>query len=87
MEKVFAQTGSTPLGPIGQGGGLGPFAGLDYGTAGRPLAAILSGISSIIGVMTILGAIWFVFQVLIGGIVFSGFEEFVQGILVKSPLE
>jgi hypothetical protein len=68
MEKVIAQVSTTSLGQIGQGGGLGPFAGLDYSAAGSPLATVLHGISSIIGIMTILGAIWFIFQVIIGGI-------------------
>lgn len=57
--KLLAQI---PLGQIGQGPGLGPFAG-----GSDPATSIAKIISSIIGVMTVAGGIWFLFHILIGG--------------------
>lgn len=60
----------TTLGTIG-GEGLGPFGNLNFGSgeAGGVLAlrAITGAVSSIIGLMTITGVIWFLFQFIIGG--------------------
>lgn len=54
------------LGPIG-GEGLGPF-GLKPATSGTAaLTQVTGAISSIIGFMTIVGSIWFMFQLLFGG--------------------
>lgn len=64
MKTYLAQTG-VPLGPIE---GLGPFGKRIYGQG--PLAAINDFIlilSNIIGVMTIVAGIWFIFQFIIGG--------------------
>ncbi|MCJ7826542.1 hypothetical protein MUP56_02925 [Patescibacteria group bacterium] len=63
MENVFAA--GTPLGTIGGNGeGLGPFAN----KTGNPLQSITTGISGVIGFLTICAAIWFLIQFLIGGI-------------------
>lgn len=64
LQKVFAQ--GEDLGKIG-GSGLGPFGniGLDA-TSG--LKGVTNAVSSVIGVMTLGAAIWFMFQFLIGGI-------------------
>ncbi|MFZ5845725.1 MAG: hypothetical protein ACOY0S_04705 [Patescibacteria group bacterium] len=55
----------TELGKIG-GEGLGPFAKADFTPTGS-LQAITRAISSVIGIMTIAAAIWFIFQFTIGG--------------------
>ncbi len=59
--KIFA---AESLGRIG-GEGLGPFSSLGGGSGAGALAKIVSGI---IGVLTIVASIWFMFQLLIGGI-------------------
>lgn len=62
---LLAQTEQN-LGPIG-GEGLGPF-GRNPATSGEAaLTQITGAISSIIGFMTIVGSIWFLFQLLFGG--------------------
>lgn len=62
--KVWAQE-STPLGTIGEGEGFGPWATIpDLPTAAGYFATI---ISNIIGLMTIIAGIWFMFQFIIGG--------------------
>jgi hypothetical protein len=52
------------LGQIG-GEGLGPFSGITDATAG--LTGVAKIVSTIIGVLTIAGGIWFLFQFIIGG--------------------
>jgi len=60
MFVFFAQ----PLGPINKDGGLGPFWKItDYGSA---LELFQSIISRVIGVLTIAGGIWFIFQFIVG---------------------
>ncbi len=59
---VFAQES---LGNIG-GAGLGPFSAL--GSSGAAAGAFSKIVSGIIGVMTIAAAIWFMFQLIVGGI-------------------
>jgi hypothetical protein len=55
-----------PLGPI-QGAGLGPF-GLNPATSGETaLTQVTHAVSAIIGFMTIVGSLWFMFQLLFGG--------------------
>jgi hypothetical protein len=55
------------LGPI-KGEGLGTFGNTDFGTGGTiALQKVTGAISSIIGFMTIVGSIWFMFQLLFGG--------------------
>lgn len=61
--KIFAQT---ELGTIG-GTGLGPFGSGQVGAT--PLADILDLVSSVIGFMTVVAGIWFLFQIL-----YSGYE-------------
>lgn len=70
--NVFAQT-PEPLGTIG-GEGLGPFGNIGTGlsksgVAGgtKGLTAVTSAVSSVIGVMTVAAAIWFIFQFMTGG--------------------
>ncbi len=57
----------TNLGTIG-GAGLGPFSNISLTDPVAGLKAITTVVSSIIGVMTIAGSIWFLFQLLIAGI-------------------
>lgn len=61
--KIFAA--ETSLGTIG-GDNLGPFAKATYDGAGA-LKALAGGVSSIIGLLTIVAGIWFIFQFIIGG--------------------
>ena len=62
--SVFAQE-PHELGTIGKGKGFGPFANIsDLATATGYFTKI---VSNIIGVMTIAGGIWFIFQFIIGG--------------------
>lgn len=68
--NVFAQE---PLGTIG-GEGLGPFGNIGQNIARndpaggvRGLTAVTKTVSSIIGIMTVAAAIWFIFQFLTGG--------------------
>jgi hypothetical protein len=63
---ILAQN-SEKIGQIG-GTGLGPFGNL--GASGDKLAGIngiVNGVSSIIGLLTIIAAIWFLFQILFAG--------------------
>ncbi len=63
MERILAA--GTPLGKIGgTGEGLGPFAK----TTTSPAATITTAVSGIIGILTVAGAIWFLFQFTIGGL-------------------
>lgn len=55
------------MGTIG-GAGLGPFGLTDFGTGGTlALQKVTGAISAIVGFMTIVGSIWFMFQLLFGG--------------------
>jgi len=63
MNKLFAA--GTSLGTIGGNGeGLGPFAN----KTGNPIQSITTGISGVIGFLTVIAVIWFLIQFLIGGI-------------------
>ncbi len=63
--KLLAQ-GGTDIGTIG-GGGLGPF-GQNPATSGTTAMEQVTGaVSSVVGFMTVLAGIWFLFQLLIGG--------------------
>jgi hypothetical protein len=64
MENVLAA--GTSLGKI-EGEGLGPFAKTVSGGAGA-LKNITTGISGVIGFLTVCAAIWFFIQFLIGGL-------------------
>ena len=62
IQKIFAA--GTPLGPIGGSEGLGPWGkGVSI-----PGTTIVTAISAIIGFLTLVAAIWFLFQFVIGGI-------------------
>ena len=54
------------LGKIG-GSGLGPFGDKTF-TGPSAFGALTNGISAIIGLLTVVAAIWFLIQVTIGGI-------------------
>jgi len=55
------------LGPI-KGAGLGTFGNTDFGTGGTiALQKVTGAVSAIIGFLTIVGSIWFMFQLLFGG--------------------
>lgn len=61
--KLLAQQ---PLGTIG-GQGLGPFGNI--GTSGsNGLVEITHIVSSVVGFMTVAAGVWFLFQLIIGGI-------------------
>lgn len=62
--NLLAQT-ETNLGTIG-GGGLGPFGETAF-TGESALAKVTGTISSIVGIMTVAAAIWFLFNFLVGG--------------------
>lgn len=62
--KLLAQ--GTPLGTIG-GGGLGPFGQKAYGGQNAGITDILAVISSIIGILTVIASIWFLFMILFAG--------------------
>lgn len=62
--KLLAQV-EQKLGKIG-GEYLGPFGNTAF-TGEGAIKALASGVSSIIGIMTIAAGIWFIFQFLIGG--------------------
>lgn len=58
------------LGPIGgpTNTGLGPFSNLGFSKdPTAAVAGILNGVSSLIGFLTIVAAIWFLFQILFAG--------------------
>lgn len=58
------------LGPIG-GGGLGPFGTLgSSGDAKAGLVGLINTISSVVGFMTVVAGIWFLFQLLFAGYTF-----------------
>jgi cbb3-type cytochrome oxidase subunit 3 len=70
IEHVFAAPTGTPLGTIG-GEGLGPMGNLGD-TIGKTegakaLMSITNIVSGVIGFMTVLAGIWFIFMFLIGG--------------------
>lgn len=66
LKKLLAQT-STPV-DLGPFEGLGPL-GNPIATEGDPGASALANfISTVIGVMTIIAFIWFIFQLFIGAV-------------------
>lgn len=67
MHKIFAQE-AVPLTTDRIGGaGLGPF-GIGSFTGTSAMTKLTGAISAIIGFLTIVAAIWFLIQVLLGGI-------------------
>ena len=70
--KLLTDSG-TDLGTIG-GGGLGPFAQKSYSGSNPGLTDILSIVSKVIGILTIVASIWFMFQIL-----FAGYEWITAG--------
>jgi hypothetical protein len=63
--KLLAQQ-AQPLGKIG-GVGLGPFGDINTGDRLAAISAVTRTISSIVGIMTILASIWFMFMLLFAG--------------------
>lgn len=56
------------LGTIGEGGGgLGPFGGVQF-TGSSAMSTFTGAISAIVGLLTMVAAIWFLVQVLLGGL-------------------
>jgi len=62
---VFAAN-PTPLGQIGGNDGFGPWGNLGSQGINEATAAFANIISRIIGIMTIIAGIWFIFQFIIG---------------------
>lgn len=67
MHHLLAQ--NVTLGPVGGNGeGLGPFGNLGAtGTSTSGINGITNYISAIIGALTVVAAIWFLFNILFGG--------------------
>ncbi len=61
--KLLAQVG-TSIGNIGEGGGFGPFSSDQLGA--NPIEAVVKIISTIIGFITLIAGIYFMFQFFIG---------------------
>lgn len=60
---VFANEGK----PLGEIGGLGPLGTFDIGQAVGPAVVLFNQvISNIVGVITVIAGIWFIFQFIIG---------------------
>jgi len=68
--KLLAQS---PLGTIG-GEGLGPFGVPGANNVNYGLTNILSTVSKVIGILTVVASIWFMFQIL-----FAGYEWITAG--------
>lgn len=66
MKNLLAQQ-PIQLNPIG-GSGLGPFGNRSFGSGADALTAIIKAVSAIIGFLTLAAFIWFMFQLVIGGI-------------------
>lgn len=65
LSLVFAQEGK----PLGEIRGLGPLGTFEIGQAVDAAAALFNQvISNIVGIMTVVAGIWFIFQFIIGGI-------------------
>jgi len=65
--KNGATSGEKPLGRIGEGEGFGPWANLGlFENVGPAAQAFAKIISNIIGIMTLIAGIWFIFQFIIG---------------------
>ena len=62
----------TPLGPIGQGTGFGPWASKFWAspTIDTASSSFVKIISNIIGIMTIISGIWFIFMFITGAFSF-----------------
>ncbi len=68
MKNVLAANTKTSLGTIGEGGGLGPFGGIKFSSGADAMTKLTSIVSAVIGFLTIVAAIWFFIQVVLGGI-------------------
>ena len=65
---LVEETKPIPLGTIGgDGTGLGPFGGQEF-TSETALTKFTDIISTIIGFLTVVAALWFLIQVILGGI-------------------
>jgi len=71
MSVSLAQQGWS-LGPI-KGSGLGPFGDISWGTTGQTAGEKLgSALSAIIGLMTVIAGLFFLIQLITGGIQWVG---------------
>lgn len=67
MSNLLAATKEVPIGGSGGGfGGIGPL-GLEGKQPGDAPAVFATVISNIVGFLTLVGAVWFIFQVIISG--------------------
>ena len=64
MEKIYLA--QTSLGRIGGADGFGPFGNLDLGDVSAAAGAFTTIISNVIGIMTIIAGIWFIFMFIVG---------------------
>ncbi len=70
IQPPAGQGPTVPLGNIGEGGGLGPFANIfGINTAMEKFA---SGFSAIVGFLTVVGGLWFIIQLIIGALQWVG---------------
>lgn len=67
MHVLAADAVAYPAGSI-TGTGLGPFGGMTFTSGTQAMGKFTGAISAIIGLLTLVAAIWFLFQVTIGGI-------------------
>ncbi len=66
VEDVSKPVGEKPLGRIGEGEGFGPWGNLDLSSIGPAAQAFAKIISNIIGILTLIAGIWFIFQFITG---------------------
>lgn len=57
----------TPIGQIGGQDGFGPWGDMGTKTIGEATGTFNKILSNVIGVMTIIAGLWFIFQFIIGG--------------------
>ncbi|MFH0863776.1 MAG: hypothetical protein V1858_01655 [Candidatus Gottesmanbacteria bacterium] len=68
MHKLLVQ--AFPLGTIGGGTGLGPFS--NVGNQDDAITRFANGFSAIIGFLTVLAGLWFIFQFITGALQWIG---------------
>ena len=64
--KFLADSGGQSLGNI-SGSGLGPFGAKTYSSASQGITDIISIVSKVIGILTVVASVWFMFQILFAG--------------------
>lgn len=68
MNNMLAENTKTDLGTIGEGGGLGPFGGVEFASGADAMTKLTGVVSAVIGFLTVVAAMWFFIQVVLGGI-------------------